>query len=159
MGNYRLIQVDEGVDVTRLIIEQEMGADVEVFVPMGTSLYFEGYGAEPNRLICTGRQVLVLLNPDIQDRLMAGIVRVQAEKREGEVVCMDQISHTVIVDGDRTFVQPGAAIIYTSGYIDTLKKFENIEVGGRLEYFGLEKTPGDVGFNAFIILIADSDQQ
>jgi hypothetical protein len=62
---------------------------------------------------------------------------------------------TLTIDGESVSVQPGATILDTSGTVDTLVGFGAIEVNDELQYFGLEACPGDVGFNAFVILITD----
>jgi hypothetical protein len=136
-----------------ITVEQETGGEVEVFVPSGTPINIEGDGSVPMQLFCEGRQVRIFLDPDTLDPLTATLVLVQAERRVGEVINVNEFDPTLIVDGETVFIQPGATILDTRGTVDTLVGFEEIDVNDQLEYFGLDACPGDMGFTAFVILI------
>jgi hypothetical protein len=146
--------IDDEVRGKIITVEQETGDEVEVLVPSGTPINIEGDGSVPMQLFCEGRQVRIFLDPDTLDPLTATLVLVHAERRVGEVISVNEFDRTLNVDGETVFVQPGATILDTRGTVDTLVGFEKIDVNGQLEYFGLDACPGDMGFTAFVILIA-----
>ncbi len=145
-----IVDEDGGKTVT---VEQETGGEVKVFVPMRAPIHIEGDGSVPMDLFCEGRQVRIFLDPDILDPLTATLVLVQAERRVGEVIYVNEFDRTLIVDGEIVLVQPGATILDTRGTVDTLVGFEEIDASDQLEYFGLDACPGDMDFTAFVILI------
>jgi hypothetical protein len=136
-------------------VEQETGGEVEVFVPSGTPINIEGDGSVPMELFCEGRQVRIFLDPDTLDPLTATLVLVQAERRQGEVIIVNDFDRTLTVNGESVYVQPGATILDTRGTVDTLVEFEEIKVTDNIAYFGLEACPGDTGYTAFVVLITD----
>jgi len=140
-------------DGKTVTVEQETGGEVEVFVPSGTPINIQGDGSVPMELFCEGRQVRIFLDPDTLDRLTATLVLVQAERRQGEVIIVDDFDRTLSVNGESVYVQPGATILDTRGTVDTLVEFEEIKVTDNIAYFGLEACPGDTGFTAFVVLI------
>ena len=147
-------------DGKRVTVEQETGGEVEVFVPSGTPINIEGDGSVPMELFCEGRQVRIFLDPDTPDPLTATLVLVQAERRQGEVIIVNDFDRTLTVNGDgvygeSVYVQPGATILDTRGTVDTLVEFEEIKVTDNIAYFGLEACPGDTGFTAFVVLITE----
>jgi hypothetical protein len=141
---------DEGVT---LGIMEKGGGWVEVFVAKGTPIYLEGDGALSLGFLCEGRQVRVFLDPELEDPLVATQVRVQAEGGEGEVEDIDVPYRMLVVDGRIVYVQPGATILDTRGSDNSLIDFEEIEIGDRLEYFGLEACSGDGTFDAFVVVL------
>ncbi len=150
-----IVAIVDEVEGKTVTVEQEMGGQVEVFVPSRTPSKIEGDGSVPMDLFCEGRQVRIFLDPDILDPLTATLVLVEAERREGQVVAIDESDRSLTMGGESVFVQPGATILDTSGTVDTLVEFEEIFPGDRLEYFGLEACPNDTGFSAFVILITE----
>jgi hypothetical protein len=78
---------------------------------------------------------------------------VQAERRAGQVISVNESDRTLIIDGETVSVQPGATILDTRGTVDNLVDFEVIDVNDQLEYFGLEACSVDMGFTAFVVLI------
>lgn len=140
-------------DGKTVTVEQETGGEVEVFVPSGTPINIQGDGSVPMELFCEGRQVRIFLDPDTLDRLTATLVLVQAERRQGEVIIVDDFDRTLTINGESVYVQPGATILDTRGTVDTLVEFEEIKVTDNIAYFGLEACPGDTGFTAFVVLI------
>lgn len=147
--------IEDKVDGKTVTVEQESGDDVEVFVPSGTPTNMEGDGSVPMALFCEGRQVRMFLDLDTSDPLTATLVLVQAEGRSGEVSSVNGFDRSLTVDGDSVYVQPGATILDTRGTVDTLVEFEEIDLGDKLEYFGLEDCLGDTGFTAFVVVITE----
>jgi hypothetical protein len=149
-----IILIEDDLGGKTVTVEQETGAEVEVFIPKGTPINIEGDGSVPMELFCEGRQVRIFLDPDILDPLTATLVLVQAERRVGEVIGdPDEFDRTLTVGAESVSVQLGATILDTRGADDTLVGFEVISDGDQLEYFGLDACPGDTGFTAFVILI------
>ena len=144
--------VDE-VGGKTVTVDQDTGGEIDVFVPTGTPIYIEGDGYVPMELFCVGRQVRIFIDPETLAPLTAKSVLVQSERRVGEVISVDGFDRTLTIDGESVFVQPNATILDTRGPVDTLVGFGEIEVNDKLQYFGLEACPGDVGFDAFVILI------
>jgi len=147
--------IEDEIDGKIVTVEQETGVEVGVFVPSGTPINIEGDGSVPKELFCEGRQVRIFLDPDTLDPLTATSVLVQAERREGEVISVNGFDRTLTVDGESVYVQPGATILDTRGTVDTLVDFVEINVNDKLQYFGLEACPGEMGFTAFVVLITD----
>ncbi len=143
--------IEDEIDGKIVTVEQETGVEVGVFVPSGTPINIEGDGSVPKELFCEGRQVRILLDPDTLDPITATLVLVQAEGRQGMVEALGY--YMLMVDGETVNVQPTATILDTSGTVDALVNFDEIELGDQLEYFGLEACPGDMDFTAFVILI------
>jgi hypothetical protein len=149
-----IILIEDDLGGKTVTVEQETGAEVEVFIPKGTPINIEGDGSVPMELFCEGRQVRIFLDPDILDPLTATLVLVQAERRVGEVIGdPDEFDRTLTVGAESVSVQLGATILDTRGADDSLVGFEVISDGDQLEYFGLDACPGDTGFTAFVILI------
>jgi len=149
--------VDEGGGKT-VTVDQDTDGEIDVFVSAGTPVYIEGDGSVSMEVLCVGRQVRIFIDPEpeIPTRLEAKSVLVQSERRVGVVDSVGdprEYTPTLTIDGESVFVQPGATILDTRGTVDTLVGFEAIEVNDELQYFGLEACPGDVGFDAFVILI------
>jgi len=143
--------IEDEIDGKIVTVEQETGVEVGVFVPSGTPINIEGDGSVPKKLFCEGRQVRIFLDPDTLDPITATLVLVQAEGRQGTVGALGY--YMLMVDGETVNVQPTATILDTSGTVDALVNFDEIELGNQLEYFGLEACPGDMDFTAFVILI------
>ncbi len=148
-----IVSIVDEVDGKTVTVEQELGGQVDVFIPSGTPINIEGDGSVPMDLFCEGRQVRIFLDPDILDPLTATLVLVEAERREGQVAAVDESDRSLTIGGENVFVQLGATILDTRGPVDTLVDFEQIDVNDQLEYFGLEACLGDTGFTAFVILI------
>jgi hypothetical protein len=143
----------DGQNVT---IQQISGPSLTVFVPNGTPLYLEGDGAIPLSLFCVGRQVRILLNPDIPSPLTATQVKVMSEKHEGTVTAIDAATRTLTVNVEGTIetvvVGTGATILKSTSGGQSLTSFENIAEGDYVEYFGL-KGCADTKFYAFVIVV------
>ena len=145
--------IEDKVDGKIVTVEQETGGEVEVFVPSGTPINIEGDGSVPKELFCEGRQVRIFLDTNIPDPLTATLVLVQAERRAGQVISLNEFDRTLMIDGETVSVQPGATILDTRGTVDNLVDFEVIDANDQLEYFGLEACSVDMGFTAFVVLI------
>ena len=63
--------------------------------------------------------------------------------------------YMLMIGGETVYVQPTATILDTSGIVDTLATFDQIQLGDQLEYFGLEACPGEMDFTAFVVLITE----
>ncbi|KPK23921.1 MAG: hypothetical protein AMK69_17050 [Nitrospira bacterium SG8_3] len=147
-----IVDEAEGKTVT---VRQETGGDVDVFVPWWTPIKIEGDGYLPMDLFCEGRQVRILIDLEILDPLTATLVLVEAARREGQVVAVDDFDRSLTLASGNVTVQPDATILDTSGTPDGLVEFEEILPGDHLKYFGLEACPNDTGFSAFVILITE----
>lgn len=145
--------INDDVGGQTVTVEQKTGAEIDVFVPSATPINIEGDGSVPTELFCEGRQVRIFLDPDIPDPITATLVLVQAEGREGTVGAVGY--YMLMIGGETVYVQPTATILDTSGTVDTLVTFDQIQLGDQLEYFGLEACPGEMDFTAFVVLITE----
>ena len=147
-----IMDAEGGKDLT---IRQAEDGEVTVFLPADTPIKLRGDGQVPLRLLCEGRMVRVILDPD--KLLTAQKIEVEEDILEGEVTAVNDLESTIFVDGQRVFVTAFATIMDQRGEEDTLVDFDQIIPGSMVRCFGLDPCPGDVEFHAFVILIPEDE--
>jgi hypothetical protein len=146
---------NDGYNLTMKVSED---GDVTVFVPKDT-VYLEGDGKIEDtemHLLCEGRQVRVLLDPDKE--LTAGKVIIEADSLEGRVDNIDEIdsSSLIVYDGETYVdvqVREGATI---SDLRDEIKpaELDDIKISDEVRCLGLRACEGD-DFYAFVIFLIE----
>jgi hypothetical protein len=139
------IQVDEDTGIT-------------VFLPESAPISLVGDGEVPISLLCNGRYVYAVIDHEQSEQLSvltASEIKVQPDHLSGLVDDIDESERTLVVDSKTVYVQDNATILDLSGNVDKLTVFEKIEVGDKVNCFGLEDCLVDNKFYAFVILIAE----
>ncbi len=139
---------------------QQDGGTVDVFIPNAAPIYLEGDGVIPVSLLCVGREVRVLVNPNIPSPLTATQVKVKSERHEGTVTVINAYTRTLTVDfgggvTETVNVSNGATILKRIGDIQSLISFEDIKVNYYVAYFGLPGCGTDTKFYAFVVMVTD----
>ena len=139
-----------------VIVQTGEGQDITVWIPTGTPIYLEGDGEVPVDLLCLGREVRVVVDPDRPASPVAMEVWLKADTLEGTVTATGP-DRTLFIDGVSTYVPLSATILDTRGDNDVLMSFEDIlnHTGPSFELkcFGLEPCPGESAFTAFVVLV------
>jgi hypothetical protein len=141
----------------RYLTVRTSSGDKIVFVPKGTSIFLEGDGQVPLDLVCTGTTVRLLLDPDaIQPT--ATEVKVVANLLEGTVTGMPGGNTLLVLPAGQTVatvvhVRDGATIIDQRDDNYTLLNFADIKVTDQLKVFGLNASPCNMLFEAFVVLV------
>ena len=139
------IQVDEDTGIT-------------VFLPESAPISLVGDGEVPISLLCNGRYVYAVIDHEQSEQLSvltASEIKVQPDHLSGWVDDIVESERTLVVDSSAVYVQDNATILDLSGEVDKLIAFEKIEVGNKVNCFGLEDCSDDNEFYAFVILIAE----
>ena len=139
------IQVDEDTGIT-------------VFLPESAPISLVGDGEVPISLLCNGRYVYAVIDHEQSEQLSvltASEIKVQPDHLSGSVDDIDESERTLFVNRKTVYVQDNATILDLSGEVDKLIVFEKIEVGDKVNCFGLGDCSDDYEFHAFVILIAE----
>jgi len=144
-----VVSLEPDSDDYSLIIKASGGEEVTVFLPKDTGIYLEGDGEVPMILLCEGRQVRVVLDPEKE--LTAKKVIVEADPLEGSADDIDEFTRSLSVNGQAVYVREGATILDLRGGIKPAD-FDDIEKQDRLRCLGLyDYTNTD--YHAFVVLI------
>jgi hypothetical protein len=137
---------NDGDNLTIKVGEQEK----TIFLPEDTGIYLEGDGEVPMNLLCEGRQVRVVLDPE-EIELTAEKVIVEADPLEGSVDDIDEFTRSLSVNGQTVYVRDGATILDLRGGIKPAE-FKDIEKQDMLRCLGLYDCT-NTDYHAFVILI------
>ena len=142
-------------DGHNLIIKVDEDEEVTVFLPEDTGIYLEGDGEVPMNLLCEGRQVRVVLDPE-ETELTAKKVIVEADPLEGWVDDIDEFAPLSLrVNDGQTVVdvqvRGGATILDLRGGIKPAE-FDDIEKQDVLRCLGLYDCT-NTDYHAFVVLI------
>lgn len=135
--------------------------DVVVFVPDTAPIRLVGDGDVPVELLCPGRHVNAVIDPDKSDDLSvltASEIKVQTDHLVGYIDTMDEAERIIVIDGQRILVQDDAVIMDLRGSGDRLRDFSYITYGDKVSCFGLEACEADTtenDFYAFVILLIE----
>lgn len=135
-----------------------------VFVPSNAPVYLEGDGEFPRSLLCEGREVRVIIDPDIASNPpTAKLVRVISETLEGVVQADDMYNRVLVVKPEAgepvyAFVQSSATILDLSNGKYQPMDITDIRPGDVVRCFGVPECPGTIpislnDFYAFVILV------
>jgi hypothetical protein len=141
-----------------LVIKVNENSSVTVFLPDDTPIRLVGNGEVPIDLLCEGRYVYAVIDHEQSEQLSvltASEIKVQPDHLSGLVYDIDESERTLVVDSKTVYVQDNATILDLSGEVDKPIAFEKIEVGNKVNCFGLEDCSDDNEFYAFVILIAE----
>ena len=136
-----------------------------VFVPSNAPVYLEGDGEFPRSLLCVGREVRVIIDPDVaSDPPTAKLVRVISEPLEGVVQADDLYNRVLVVKPEAgepvfAFVQPFATILDLSDGKYQPIDIRDIMPGDVVKCFGVPECPGPISLNdfyAFVVLVTDT---
>jgi len=162
-----LVGIERATGGTNLLIEQDDGGPITVFLPQDTPIYLQGDGPISLRLLnqivthCGSKRVRVDLDPD-EIEPTAREVRVQAERLYGQVVYIDYSSRVVELSGGKIVsVQEGATILLNTNRADIPVRIDELRVGDILTLYGLtdceildpEPQKPEFDFYAYIVLI------
>jgi len=153
-----LISIEPAVLGIDLVIKVNENSSVTVFLPDHTPISLVGDGEVPIGLLCEGRYVYAVIDHEQSEQLSiltASEIKVQFDHLSGLVDDIDESERTLVVDSKTVYVQDNATILDLSGNVDKLTIFEKIEVGNKVNCFGLEDCSDDNEFYAFVILIAE----
>lgn len=146
-----LVAVTDVIDGKDLTILQAGGNEVIVFLPITAEVKLRGDGKVPIWLLCEGRQVRVILDP--QQALTAQTVIVEEDILEGIVSAINQFDKTLNINGQVVLVRPFATIMDQREEEQSLVDLDHLDIGDEVRIFGLVACPVDTGFYAFVILI------
>jgi len=140
-----------------LSVRTDSGVVKIVLVPKTTPIFLEGDGTVPLDLVCTGRTVRIVVDPDATP-LTATQVKVQADVLEGTVTGISGGNTLRIKPNGQTeeiyvHVRDEATIIDQRGDDDRLLSFGNIQVDDKVKMFGLGPGPCNSISEAFVILV------
>ena len=143
---------NDGYNLTIKVGEDE---EVTVFLPKDTGIYLEGDGEVPMKLLCEGRQVRVVLDPE-ETELTAEKIIVEADPLEGWVDDIDEFApRSLRVNDGQTVVdvrvREGATILDLRGGIKPAE-FDDIEKQDVLRCLGLYDCT-NTDYHAFVVLI------
>jgi hypothetical protein len=147
-----------GIDLT---IRINGDTDVVVFVPDTAPIRLVGDGDVPVELLCPGRNVNAVIDPDNSDVLgvlTASEIKVHTDHLFGHVYTIDEAERIIVVNGQQILVQDDAVIMDLRGKEDRLRYFDFIADGDKLSCFGLEACEADTtenDFYAFVILLIE----
>jgi hypothetical protein len=147
-----------GIDLT---IRVNGDTDVVAFVPDTAPIRLVGDGDVPLELLCPGRQVNAVIDPDQSDQLgvlTAGEIKVQTDHHVGYVDAIDEAKRIIFIDGRQILVQNNAVIMDLRGKEDRLSDFGYITSDDKVSCFGLEACETDTtenDFYAFVILLIE----
>ena len=136
-----------------------------VFVPSNAPVYLEGDGEFPRSLLCVGREVRVIIDPDVaSDPPTAKLVRVISETLEGVVQADDLYNQVLVVKPEAgepvyAFVQPSATILDLSDGKYQPIDIRDIMPGDVVKCFGVPECAGAISLNdfyAFVVLVTDT---
>jgi hypothetical protein len=156
-----LLRIERATGGTNLIIKDEDGNEISVFLPQDTPVYLQGDGEISLGLLyqlldnCGSKKVRVSLDPE-ETEPTAREVRVQQEHLYGRVAEILRDRTVRLRTGQLVRVQEGATILLNTNRADIPVDFSEIRVGDMLTLYGLEDcdTPiTEVDFYAFIVLI------
>ncbi|MBP2672044.1 MAG: hypothetical protein H6Q85_2110, partial [candidate division NC10 bacterium] len=131
--------------------------DQIVFAPSDTPVFLEGDGEVPLDLVCTGTNVRVFLDPDVLQPTATG-VKVVADLIEGVVTALPGSNTLLVLPAGQTVatlvhVRDGATIIDQRDDNYKLLGFADIKTTDQLKVFGLNASPCNTLFEAFVVLV------
>jgi len=147
-----------GMDLT---IRTDGDTDVVVFLPEGAAIRLVGDGAMPVALLCPGRQVNAVIDPeksDTLDVLTASEIKVQSDHLVGNIDGIDTDERMIYINGQQIHVQDDAVVLDLRGSGDRLRDFNHINEGDKISCFGLTACADDAtdnDFYAFVILLIE----
>jgi hypothetical protein len=147
-----------GIELT---IRVNGDTDVVVFVPDTAPIRLVGDGDVPVELLCPGRQVNAVIDPDNSDVLgvlTASEIKVQTDHLVGDVGAINEAERIIVIDGRQILVQDNAVIMDLRGTLCRLRDFGYITSGDKVSCFGLEACETDTtenDFYAFVILLIE----
>jgi hypothetical protein len=153
----QVVAFSDATEGRYLSVQTDSGAVKTVLVPKTTLIFLEGDGSVPLELVCTGRKVRILVDPNAT-QLTASQVKVQADLLEGTVTGISG-GNTLLVKPDgqtasiNVHVPDGTTIIDQRSDDDKLLSFGDIQVGNQVKVFGLGPGPCNTMFEASVILI------
>ena len=160
-----LLSIEPTTGGTNLIIKDEDGNELAVFLPQLTPIYLQGDGEISLRLLnrlllnCGQKKVRVALDPE-ETEPTAQEVRVQQERAYGQVVEILRNRVLRLEGGKLVRIQEGATIMLNRKSSDIPVDFDSIRVGDWLTLFGLSDcVDSGVEFYAFIALINESSTE
>jgi len=160
-----LLSIEPTTGGTNLIIKDEDGNELTVFLPQFTPIYLQGDGEISLRLLnrlllnCGQKKVRVALDPE-ETEPTAQEVRVQQERAYGQVVEILRNRVLRLEGGKLVRIQEGATIMLNRKSSDIPVDFDSIRVGDWLTLFGLSDcVDSGVEFYAFIALINESSTE
>jgi hypothetical protein len=148
----------EGMDLT---IKTDAETDVAVFLPERGAIRLVGDGDVPVALLCPGRQVNAVIDPDESDTLgvlTASEIKVQSDHLVGYIDEIDRDERIIYVNGQQIHVQDDAVVMDLRGSGDRLRDFKHINEGDKISCFGLTTCEADASgndFYAFVILLIE----
>jgi hypothetical protein len=162
-----IVSVDRvPTDGLNLVIQPSGTTEVlkTVFVPSNAPVYLEGDGEFPRSLLCEGREVRVIIDPDIASNPpTAKLVRVISETLEGVVQADDMYNRVLVVKPEAgepvyAFVQSSATLLDLSNGKYQPMDITDIRPGDVVRCFGVPECPGTIpislnDFYAFVILV------
>ena len=159
-----LVTIDAATGGATLFIDTASGDDIEnitdVFLPDGVPVELRGDGEVSLSLLddlleCAGREVVVTLDPDASDELVADRVEMIPETTEGTVDTVLEAEQLILLDDGRLIdIQNGAFIMDCTTDDHLPVPLDQIGKNDELTFFGFESCPEDaVDFYSFIVVI------
>jgi len=157
-----LLRLERATGGANLVIKDEDGNEVEVFLPQQTPIYLQGDGEISlgllNQLLlnCGPKKVQVAIDPE-ETEPTAQNVSVQQERLYGTVARIGENRVIQLQDLKLVRIQEGAKILLNTKRADIPVDFDAIEIGDELTLYGLGACDDlDVDFYAYIVLINES---
>ena len=146
----------EGMDLT---IRTDSETDVVVFLPEGAAIRLVGDGDVPVELLCPGRQVNAVIDPDKSDTtgvLTASEIKMQSDHLVGYIDEIDRDERIIYINNQQIRVQDDAVILDLRGSGDKLRDFAYLRHNDKVSCFGLEACDtSENDFYAFVILLIE----
>ena len=146
----------EGMDLT---IRTDSETDVVVFLPEGAAIRLVGDGDVPVELLCPGRQVNAVIDPDKSDTtgvLTASEIKMQSDHLVGYIDEIDRDERIIYINNQQIRVQDDAVVLDLRGSGDKLRDFAYLRHNDKASCFGLEACDtSENDFYAFVILLIE----
>lgn len=157
-----LLRIERATGGTNLVVGQQDGGELTVFLPQETPIFLRGDGEIPlgllNRLLlnCGPKKVVISLDP-AEAEPTAIEVRVEQDSLYGRVAALAR-DRVIVLEGDITVrIQEGATILLNTDSADIPVDIGAIRIGDELTLYGLEACSAiEEDFYAYIVLINDS---
>jgi hypothetical protein len=144
----------KGIDLT---IRTDDETDLVVFLPEGGSIRLVGDGDVPVELLCSGRQVNAVIDPDKSETtgvLTASEIKVHSEHLVGYIDEIHKDERIMYINSQQIRVRDDAVVLDLCGSGDKLRDFDYLRGNDKVSCFGLSACEGNA-FYAFVILLIE----
>ena len=148
---------------SNLHIRIDESTTMTVFLPARNPIGLVGDGEIPLNLLCTGKNIYVMVDPVKSDELSiltASEIKVPPDTHTGYCASIDTANRTISIDNQIVRVADHPTIVDLRGTDDTLVDFDELGLMDKVNCFGLAACDSDdsvVDFYAFVVLIVEDD--